>query len=459
MKRALIFSVSIGIMALGCASALAINEVIIGCELGPRPPDPSYPPSISIMVDSALIEPLTSNQLVTVTFNVTTSPGQDCWYHADLQYCRQWWECLKGSPPPLTSYSWQVSPGAPTNAPDHGNFSFPTNPPNTQTTLNCSATFIPQQSGTITFTANATGAGTADVSIPFTVLSPMRLGYWRFNNTNWIGEEGQIPYVADNILNVTNWNYGALQVNSYQSILGYNAFRSDGMPNITHNTGTIRFWFKPNWNSGSGPGNDGKLFEMSSGWWETDSGWCLSVDSRGNNIILASKGDPDPNAVINLIRAINWTSSQWHQIVVTYSQSTNNVAIYVDGFRLGDHAYIPVNGAGISSFTIGNGANGFNPAMGLFDELETFNYVLSPADIISNYQLVSRLDTDGDGLSNLQEVAIGTDPYNPDTDGDGVLDDADYFPLDPNRWDPINPNDITPPVIQLLEPVAAVQIP
>ncbi|MGZ4875462.1 MAG: beta strand repeat-containing protein, partial [Candidatus Angelobacter sp.] len=35
---------------------------------------------------------------------------------------------------------------------------------------------------------------------------------------------------------------------------------------------------------------------------------------------------------------------------------------------------------------------------------------------------VAGLDTDGDGLTNLQEFQLGTDPRNPDTDGDGVSD-------------------------------------
>jgi hypothetical protein len=35
---------------------------------------------------------------------------------------------------------------------------------------------------------------------------------------------------------------------------------------------------------------------------------------------------------------------------------------------------------------------------------------------------VANADTDGDGLTNLQEFQIGTDPRNPDTDGDGVTD-------------------------------------
>ena len=34
-------------------------------------------------------------------------------------------------------------------------------------------------------------------------------------------------------------------------------------------------------------------------------------------------------------------------------------------------------------------------------------------------------DSDGDGISNAQETAAGTDPLNPDTDGDGTPDGAD----------------------------------
>jgi hypothetical protein len=45
-------------------------------------------------------------------------------------------------------------------------------------------------------------------------------------------------------------------------------------------------------------------------------------------------------------------------------------------------------------------------------------------------------DTDGDGLTNLQEYQLGTDPRNPDTDGDGIPDGQEVQlgtnPLDPD---------------------------
>ena len=41
-------------------------------------------------------------------------------------------------------------------------------------------------------------------------------------------------------------------------------------------------------------------------------------------------------------------------------------------------------------------------------------------------------DTDSDGLLDGDEVALGTDPLDPDTDGDGIADGLDFCPLEPN---------------------------
>lgn len=63
---------------------------------------------------------------------------------------------------------------------------------------------------------------------------------------------------------------------------------------------------------------------------------------------------------------------------------------------------------------------------GMPDEWE-IAYGLNPVDSSDAHQ-----DSDGDGLDNLSEFVLGTDPTNPDTDGDGFLDQYDTDPLDPN---------------------------
>ena len=47
------------------------------------------------------------------------------------------------------------------------------------------------------------------------------------------------------------------------------------------------------------------------------------------------------------------------------------------------------------------------------------------------------LDTDGDGLTDQEELQLGTDPKNPDTDGDGLTDGEEVKVY---KTDPLNPD-------------------
>ena len=69
-------------------------------------------------------------------------------------------------------------------------------------------------------------------------------------------------------------------------------------------------------------------------------------------------------------------------------------------------------------------------------------------DLVATYEGVTatvaleQVDSDGDGLSNLDEIEDGLDPQNSDSDGDTVADGRDPFPLDGRRT--VEP-DVFPP--------------
>lgn len=69
-------------------------------------------------------------------------------------------------------------------------------------------------------------------------------------------------------------------------------------------------------------------------------------------------------------------------------------------------------------------------------------------------------DSDGDGWSDAVEIAYGTSATIADTDGDGVIDSEDAFPLDPDRSEPDSGSsgDTTAPVITLEAPSSATLI-
>jgi hypothetical protein len=70
-------------------------------------------------------------------------------------------------------------------------------------------------------------------------------------------------------------------------------------------------------------------------------------------------------------------------------------------------------------------------------------------------------DLDGDGLTNAQEIAMATNPFLADTDHDGVPDGGDAYPLDPTRWQTPTPDpgDHTAPIITLTQPANALLLP
>ncbi len=97
----------------------------------------------------------------------------------------------------------------------------------------------------------------------------------------------------------------------------------------------------------------------------------------------------------------------------------HTVSIYVEDIA------VPSNNASVEwSFTIA-AQTGDTDNDGLLDDWEM--------DHFGNLDQSPGNDTDQDGLSNLEEFNIGTDPNDPDTDGDGMKDGDDPNPLVPKE--------------------------
>jgi outer membrane protein OmpA-like peptidoglycan-associated protein len=65
------------------------------------------------------------------------------------------------------------------------------------------------------------------------------------------------------------------------------------------------------------------------------------------------------------------------------------------------------------------------------------SYLKVQIGLIYHFGFSSSLDSDGDGLTDEQERKYGTDPNNPDTDGDGLKDGEEVFKY---HTDPLNPD-------------------
>lgn len=80
-------------------------------------------------------------------------------------------------------------------------------------------------------------------------------------------------------------------------------------------------------------------------------------------------------------------------------------------------------------------ADGFYP---IDEPMTTRSMPKSIAEIDCQIDFYWQIDSDGDGLSDCQEIEIyGTDPFNPDSDGDGLSDWEEIY-----IWgtDPLNPD-------------------
>ena len=216
------------------------------------------------------------------------------------------------------------------------------------------------------------------------------LDSWSFRTSYpWTSDFGYTP-VSYNYLDYSYIGNGASLVvdSTYQAWLQYNVLESDGTTNLTVDTGTVMFWFAPNWSSvslgGTGPGGYARLLEAGSYTPDSSYGWwSLYVDPDGANLYFSTQtNDLSSNISTAITAPISWTTNYFHLIALTYSAT--NTAIYFDGILATNGPPLTnYPGAGVlaNGFYLGSDSNGLNQAHGLYNNFVTYDTPLDDSTI------------------------------------------------------------------------------
>ncbi len=296
-----------------------------------------------------------------------------------------------------------------------------------------------------------------DATDPLSNASVVRrmLTAWKFppvTNAVMFGrtEDGQEPTSTVNVWqSIGSWdNYAAdLQIprnpSPDQIGLSYNRFKSPTRPNLTPNRGSLSMWFQPNWQSSNAvvAGTNQLRYSLlnlsQTGNSETNelpgAYWGLEVNGNGTAITFCTaRATNDSQKMQWLTTNINWLrritdkTNAWHHIALSYSET--NIALYIDGAIAGVTNSTELGswpGTNLPSnpwrIWIGGRLNE-SLANGSYDCIETFNYPMTTEEVVDKYHSVADLDSDGDGVSDLEELRRGLNIHNPDSDGDNLPD-------------------------------------
>jgi len=182
-----------------------------------------------------------------------------------------------------------------------------------------------------------------------------------------------------------------------------------------------------------------------------------TIDTDGDGIGNNTDLDDDNDGTNDLQDVFPLNPNEWNDLDSDGIGDNSDPDIDGDGvfnasdvFPLDASETLDTDGDGV-----GNNSDDFP-----FDPSETLDTDL---DGVGNN---TDLDDDNDGLSDIDELTLGTDPLNNDTDGDGAIDSVDVFPLDPTEQfdrdgDGVGDNaDLMPndPTIGAAQPFTAVDL-
>jgi len=217
---------------------------------------------------------------------------------------------------------------------------------------------------------------------------------WSFYDpTNWTSDQNEFPNSYTNIAYSYLGDFASLVVDTNIPAWLNFAYTDGVRTNIAFSSGTVTFWYGPNWaTTNGGPGQWSQLIEVGELTTNASYGyWGFSVDPSGSNLwFVVQDGLGD---TYGLSTPVLWTTNYFHFIALTYSST--NVSLYLDGQLAtndsGGLSLQPSAAAVAGGIYFGSDTNGLMQGLGYFNSVETYSYPLSSNDILKNFNWNNRI--------------------------------------------------------------------
>jgi hypothetical protein len=238
------------------------------------------------------------------------------------------------------------------------------------------------------------------------------LAHWNFNDTNLLSDAGDPPLLARDIVPTASFDGLGMQFipTNNRPLFRIRERQAAGSGlNFTLANGTIRFYYRPNWssqtNQGKGPGAEACLLAVG----DPDStagGLQMKIDATGNNLSVVmgnSSGTP-----VKYVAPIRFSSNTWYQIGLYISSAsggdanrirvTQFSAILIDQTR-GQAWPFPTASARLNGLSLGSRLDGSQPALGSFDELDTYSVDLGSLGwLMNNFAIAAKVTPEPPGV-------------------------------------------------------------
>ncbi len=248
------------------------------------------------------------------------------------------------------------------------------------------------------------------------------LNFWTFNTTNWAALRGNLPKDFYGLESVTSsWASNAVRIAGANALLQYNEIETTGGTNLVCDSGCLRFWFRPTWdsantNGGTGPGSFGRLLEVGAYTPDASGGWwALFLDSGGTNLYFSAQSNGLSGTFVSA--PIQWTSNTWHLITLNYSPTGSVLWLDAQQAATGSGVlYWPDANVRTDGFTLGSDSQGQNLAQGDFENLQTSTGYFSDWYVTNYYWTIASQYPLGPDQGEGSSSPVGYEPT-----GNGLL--------------------------------------